>query len=302
MKRLRVRPAGSPRNAASADTTRCTSRLDPGELGIGCLAGDTTAGRDQPRSRNRSPGPLYLQTANRISFDQRMPLGAIWKRTTFAPSSAPDLPAGAVLDPDRGQITLLAPLPVGIRASVTRPALGYLLTFSGISFDAAQPVTAPERGPGGLAGSGRVIAYRSVSIARVPGGNDRSETQIVEQPGTLALATTNLSISWNMTSGETAPVSSSDPFSPREANLAAQYPGLAEEGLILGLTVQFSSAHRSTQSRQAFLGGSTQTVRPATPKHSYPRSPSTAAPEVAAADEAAPPPPNPGASSGFLTG
>lgn len=196
---------------------------------------------------------VYIQTANRVSFDQRTLAGEAWKRTTFAPSAAVSQPAGAVLDPDRGEITLLAPLPAQVRGSVTRPALGYLLTFAGVPFDGSQPVTTPGIRSGGSAGPGSAIAYRSASIARIPTGRDRSETQIVEHPGTLALAANGLSLTWNMANGETGPVSSSEPLSPGEASLAARYPGLAREGLPLGLTVQFSSAQRRTQSRQDLL-------------------------------------------------
>ena len=210
-------------------------------------------GQTNPRAEIGVGDRVYVQTANRVSFDQRIPADETWKRSTFAPSAALNPPAGAVLDPDRGEITLLAPLPAHIRGTVTRPALGYLLTFSGVSFDGTQPVTIPATGSGGSVSPERAIAYQSVSIARIPAGRDRSETQIVEQPGTLALAADRLTLSWDMTAGALDPASSTEPFSPEEESLAGRYPSLAQQGLPLGLTVRFPTTMPKPQSRQELL-------------------------------------------------
>jgi hypothetical protein len=180
---------------------------------------------------------VFLQTAANVAVDQRAPGGA-WRRSAYAPSRGLELPASAVFDPDRRQISMLVPLPGDLRKQVTKPALGYLLTFSGVAFDGTQPRAGGAGGP-------RSIAYSSLSVTRVTGG-EGAQSAIVERGGSLALGSDGLSLSWN--------AEATGPPSAAESALAASVPRFVEEGLPLGLTMRFASAERTPESRKALEG------------------------------------------------
>jgi hypothetical protein len=165
--------------------------------------------------------------------------GSLWKRTAYVPSRGLNVPASAVFDPDRHEITMLVPLPVDVRGAVPRPALGYLVTFSGVAFNGDQPRSAAQ--PGGVRG----IDYTSVSEARVASADNRSQSVIVQRAGTLTMATDGLSLSWN--------AGSQQPPSLAESGLVADYPQLVQDGLPVGLALSFSSPERTPESRQALL-------------------------------------------------
>jgi hypothetical protein len=180
-----------------------------------------------------------VQSAARVAIDQRASAGGAWRRDAYAPSRGLEVPAGAVFDPDRKQISMLVPLPADLRKSVAKPALGYLLTFSGVAFDGDQPRATAA------AGGTRSIAYASLSVARVTGGGDGSETALVQRPGSLTMSADGLSLSWNAEAAE--------PPSQSESALAASTPKFLADGLPLGVTLRFGSAARTPESRQALL-------------------------------------------------
>ncbi len=179
---------------------------------------------------------VFTQTASKVTFDGRAVAGGPWKRSAYAPSRGLEVPASAVYDPDRGQITMLVPLPADLRKAAAKPALGYLVTFSGVAFDGSAPRSTPA--PGGV----RQIAYSSASLARVTGG-DLATTFALERPGSLTLGADGLSLSWNAEAAE--------PPSAAETALAASVPKLAGDGLPYGVTLRFGSAERTPESRQA---------------------------------------------------
>jgi hypothetical protein len=177
---------------------------------------------------------VFFQTATEVRLDQRAAGGA-WRRSTFTPSRALELPSGVVFDPDRRQITMLVPLPVDQRKSVAKPALGYLLTFSGVAFDGTRPRTTPN-------GGARSIAYSSMSAARVTGG-DGVQSVNVERGGSLTMGGDGLSLTWSAERDGTPP-------SPAESTLAASVPKLVEEGLPLGVSLRFAG-EPTAESRKA---------------------------------------------------
>jgi hypothetical protein len=182
---------------------------------------------------------VLVQSAARVAIDQRASAGGAWRRDAYAPSRGLEVPASAVFDPDRKQISMLVPLPADLRKSVAKPALGYLLTFSGVAFDGDQPRATAA------AGGTRSIAYASLSVARVTGGGDGSETALVQRPGSLTMSADGLSLSWNAEAAE--------PPSQFESALAASTPKFLADGLPLGVTLRFGSAARTPESRQALL-------------------------------------------------
>lgn len=179
---------------------------------------------------------VFVQAATRVAIDQRAAAGGAWKRSAYAPSRGLEVPASAVYDPDRRQISLLVPLPADLRKTVAKPALGYLVTFSGVAFDGNQPRSTPA------AAGGRSIAYSGAAVARVTGG-DGATTFALERPGALTLGPDGLSLSWNAEVAE--------PPSAGESALAASVPKMAGDGLPYGVTLRFGSADRTAESRQA---------------------------------------------------
>jgi len=184
---------------------------------------------------------VFVQPAAYVSVDHRAVSGNVWKRTAYAPSRGLSLPASAVFDPDRHEITMLVPLPADLRAAVPRPALGYLVTFSGVAFDGNQPRSAAA--PSGE----RRIDYTSVSLARVTSTEDRNQNVIVQRAGALTSAADGLSLSWN--------ADSQQPPSLAESGLVADYPQMVQDGLPVGVTLRFSSPEHRAESRQALLRG-----------------------------------------------
>jgi hypothetical protein len=180
---------------------------------------------------------VLVQSAARVALDQRV--GGTWKRSAYAPSRGLEVPASAVFDPDRRQISMLVPLPADLRKTVAKPALGYLLTFSGVAFDGDQPRTVAA------AGGARSIAYATASVARVSGGADGAETVLLNLPGTLTLGADGLSLSWNAEAAE--------PPSAAESALAGSVAKLTTDGLPLGVALRFGSAERAPESRQELL-------------------------------------------------
>ena len=226
-------------DGVSVDFKPATGRFEGHFLGIPVSWGSdswraapaaTEAGEPQVGVGDR----VFLQAAAEVRLDQRAAGGA-WRRNTFAPSRALELPSGVVFDPDHRQITMLVPLPVDQRKSVARPALGYLLTFNGVAFDGTRPRTTPN-------GGARSIAYTSMSAARVTGG-DGAQSVNVERGGSLTMGGDGLSLTWSA-ERETQPPS------PTESTLAASVPKLVEEGLPLGLSLRFSG-DPTAESRKA---------------------------------------------------
>jgi hypothetical protein len=223
----------------SVDFKPATGRFEGHFLGIPVSWGSDSwraapaaaeAGEPQVSAGDR----VFMQSAAEVRLDQRATGGA-WRRSTFTPSRALELPSGALFDPDRRQITMLVPLPVDQRKSVTKPALGYLLTFNGVAFDGTRPRTTPN-------GGARTIAYASLSAARVTGG-DGVQSVNVERGGSLTMGGDGLSLTWSA-ERDTAPPS------PAESALAASVPKLVEEGLPLGLSLRFSG-EPTAESRKA---------------------------------------------------
>jgi hypothetical protein len=179
---------------------------------------------------------VFTQAASKVTIDGRAAAGGAWKRDAYAPSRGLEVPASAVYDPDRRQITMLVPLPADLRKAMAKPALGYLVTFSGVAFDGNAPRSTPA------AGGARQVAYTSASVARVTGG-DGATTFALERPGSLTLGADGLSLSWNAEAAE--------PPGAAESALAASVPKMSGEGLPYGVTLRFGSADRTPESRQA---------------------------------------------------
>jgi hypothetical protein len=171
-----------------------------------------------------------------VRLDQRAPGGA-WRRSAYAPSRGLELPASAVFDPDRRQVTLLLPLPNDLRKSVTKPALGYLLTFTGVAFDGSRPRTTPASGA-------RSIAYSSLSVARVSGGPAGTQAVVVERGGSLTLGGDGLSLTWAAERDGPTP-------SAAESALASSALKLVEEGMPLGVSLRFGTTEPTAESRKA---------------------------------------------------
>jgi hypothetical protein len=179
---------------------------------------------------------VFVQSASKVTFDGRAAAGGPWKRSAYVPSRGLEVPASAVYDPDRGQITMLVPLPADLRKAAAKPALGYLVTFSGVAFDGNAPRSTPA------AGGTRQVAYTSASVARVTGG-DLATTFALERPGSLTLGADGLSLSWNAEAAE--------PPSAAESALATSVPKMASDGLPYGVTLRFGSVAPTPESRQA---------------------------------------------------
>jgi hypothetical protein len=193
---------------------------------------------EQPQPVSGPQDRVSVQFAAVVAVDHRAVTASAWKRTAYAPSRGLNVPAGAVFDPDRHEITMVVPLPADVRGAVPRPALGYLVTFSGVPFDGNQPHTTSQ--PAG----GRGIDHTSVSVARVPSANDRSQSVIVQHAGTLTMAPDELSLSWN--------AGAQQPPSLAETNQVADSP-IVQDGLPVGITLRFFAPDRKTESSEASL-------------------------------------------------
>ena len=131
---------------------------------------------------------------------------------------------------------MLVPLPVDQRRSATKPALGYLLTFSGVAYDGTRPRTTPT-------GGARSIAYTSLSAARITGAEGGVQAVNVDRSGSLTMGGDGLSLTWAADRDGTPP-------SPTESTLAAAVPKLVEEGLPLGVSLRLTG-EPTAESRKA---------------------------------------------------
>ena len=194
------------------------------------------AGAEEGAQQIGAGDRVFLQAATKVTFDGRAAAGGAWKRSAFTPSRGLEVPASAVYDPERRQITMLVPLPADLRKAAAKPALGYLVTFSGVAFDGNTPRSTPA--PGG----GRSIAYSGANVARVTGG-EAATSYALERPGSLTLGADGLSLSWNAEAAE--------PPSAAESALATSVPKLAGDGLPYGVTLRFGSTAPTPESRAA---------------------------------------------------
>ncbi len=227
-------------DGVSVDFKPATGRFEGHFLGIPVSWGSdswraapatTEAGEPQIGTGDR----VFMQSAAEVRLDQRATGGA-WRRATYLPSRGLEVPSGVVFDPDRRQITMLVPLPVDQRKNVTKPALGYMLTFSGVAYDGSRPRTTPY-------GGARSIAYTSLSAARVTGADGGVQSLNVERAGSLTMGGDGLSMTWSA-ERDSAPPSSA------ESAFAASVPKFAEEGLPLGLSLRFTG-EPTAESRKA---------------------------------------------------
>lgn len=136
---------------------------------------------------------VYVARAERIAFETRTSVGAAVRRTVFAPAKGGALPAGAILDPARNEVTVTLPLPATARAGLPRAAKAFLSTFSQVAFDGELPRTRLTPLPGGNLPA---ASYASADLARIP---DAGETvaRALEQPGLLIVENGGRRLRWN---------------------------------------------------------------------------------------------------------
>jgi hypothetical protein len=227
----------------NVDFKPSTGRFEGTFLGFAVSWGSDSwrvAGAPGAEANEPQVGPadrVLLQQAAEVRLDQKAPGGG-WRRNTYSPSRGLEVPASAVFDPDRRQITMLVPLPSTLRGSVPKPALGYLLTFGGVAFDGSRPRTTSA------AGGARQIAYTSLSVARVSGGPGGTQSVAVERGGALTMGGDGLSLSWGAERDGPVP-------SAAESTLAGAVPRFVEDGLPLGVSLRFGAAEPSVESRAA---------------------------------------------------
>jgi hypothetical protein len=226
----------------SVDFKPSTGRFEGSFLGFGVNWGSDSwrvAGAPGAESTEPQVGPndrVFMQSAAEVRIDQKA-AGGGWRRNTYSPSRGLEVPASAVFDPDRRQITMLVPLPTNLRGSVTKPALGYLLTFNGVAFDGSRPRTTPN-------GGARSIAYSSMSVARVSGGPAGTQSVNVERGGSLTMGGDGLSLTWSAERDGPIP-------SAAESALAGSVPKFVEDGLPLGVSLRFGAGEPTVESRAA---------------------------------------------------
>ncbi|MDO8187748.1 hypothetical protein Q7L71_19250 [Conexibacter sp. CPCC 205706] len=136
---------------------------------------------------------VHVARAERIAFETRASAGAAVRRTVFAPAKGGAIPAGAILDPARNEVTVTLPLVATARAGLPRAAKAFMLTFNGVAFDGELPRTRATPLPGGNLPA---AAYVSADLARIP---DAGETvaRALEQPGLLVVENGGRKLRWN---------------------------------------------------------------------------------------------------------
>jgi hypothetical protein len=229
-------------DGVSVDFKPSTGRFEGYFLGFPVSWGSDSwrvAGAPGAEAGEPQVGPgdrVFLQNASEVRIDQKAPGGA-WRRNAYSPSRGLELPASAVFDPDRRQITMLVPLPSSLRGSVPKPALGYLLSFDGVAYDGSRPRTS-------AAGGERQIAYTSVSVARVSGGPAGTQSVNLERGGSLTMGGDGLSLTWSAERDGPIP-------SAAESALAGSVPKFVEDGLPLGISLRLGPGEPTVESRAA---------------------------------------------------
>jgi hypothetical protein len=229
-------------DGVSVDFKPATGRFEGSFLGFPVSWGSDSwrvAGAPGAEAAEPQVGPgdrVFLQGTSEVRLDQKAPGGA-WRRNAYSPSRGLEIPPSVVFDPDRRQITMLVPLPANLRGSVTKPALGYLLTFGGVAYDGSRPRTTPS-------GGARQIAYTSMSVARVSGGPGGTQSVAVERGGSLTMGGDGLSLTWLAERDGPIP-------SAAESALAGSVPRFVEDGLPLGVSLRLAPGEPSAESRAA---------------------------------------------------
>ena len=155
----------------------------------------------QPQAESVGAGDrLYVARAERITVETKASAGAAVRRTPFEPARGGAVPAGAILDPERNELTLALPLPASARAGLPRPARAYMLSFAGVAFAGELPRTTPTPQPGGTLPT---AAFASADVARVP---DAGETvaRALERPGGVVVTDGGRRIRWAAAAGQEA--------------------------------------------------------------------------------------------------
>jgi hypothetical protein len=143
---------------------------------------------------------VFVARAERIAVETRASAGAAVRRTVFEPARGGALPAGAILDPERREVTVTVPLPSSARGGLPRPARAFMLSFAGVGFTGDQPRTARVAQPGGNLPT---AAYTSADLARVPEAGE-TVARALEQSGGFVLADGGRRLRWSAAPGQEA--------------------------------------------------------------------------------------------------
>ncbi|MDW5596963.1 hypothetical protein VSS74_21630 [Conexibacter stalactiti] len=171
---------------------------------------------------------VFVARADRIAVETRASADAAVRRTVFVPARGGAIPSGAILDPERNEVTVTLPLPGAARSGLARPARAFMLTFAGVAFDGELPRTTVRPLPGGNVPA---AAYASADLARVPEAGE-TVARALERPGLLALTDGGRRLRWN-----------ADP---------ADAPALIAAGLPLAIELELAAGRRA-ESRAALL-------------------------------------------------
>ncbi|HST42405.1 MAG TPA: hypothetical protein VLK58_22995 [Conexibacter sp.] len=143
---------------------------------------------------------VFVARADRIALETRASADAAVRRTVFVPARGTAVPAGAILDPERNEVTVTVPLPGAARAGLPSAARAFMVTFNGVAFNGQEPLT--TYGPH-LGGNQWTAGFTSVDLARVP---DAGETvaRTLQAPGRFVLVDYGRTLRWTAAPGQEA--------------------------------------------------------------------------------------------------